>query len=232
MRTAIVTGGTSGIGLAVAEALLRRGHRAFICGRDAGRLECALAQLQQNGTAAVAGQTCDVRSLSSVESMAAEACRKFGRIDALVNCAGIGYTTPFEELAPEEWRDTIDTNLGGVYHCCRAIVPLLKAAGGGDVVNLGSRSGRYAFRGGVAYNTTKFGLQGFSEALFLDLQPSSIRVSLVAPGTVATGFGGTPVEPWHLQPIDVAQVIVQIIEADPGASLNWVELRPARPSLR
>lgn len=108
-------------------------------------------------------------------------------------------------------------------------MPLLRRAGGGDIVNLGSRSGRYAFRGGTGYNTTKFGLQGFTEALFLDLHPDGIRVSLVAPGTVATGLGGTVPQDWHLSPEDVGEAIVGVIEADPRACVNWVEIRPARP---
>lgn len=229
MRTAIVTGGTAGIGLSVAESLLRRGHSAFICGRDDRRLADALRRLESHGKDRVDGAVCDVRVLASVESMVAAANRRYGRIDALVNCAGIGFTTPFEELTPEQWRDIIDSNLTGTYHCCRAVVPLLKLAGGGDIVNLGSRSGRYAFPGGVGYNTTKFGIQGFTEALFLDLHRYGIRVSLVAPGTVATGFGGTSPEPWHLQPADVGEVVVQVMEADPRAAMNWVEMRPARP---
>ena len=98
-------------------------------------------------------------------------------------------------------------------------------------MNLGSRSGRYAFRGGVGYNTTKFGLQGFSEALFLDLHSQGIRVSLVAPGTVSTGFGGTAAEDWHLQPADVAEVVADVVEADVRAAVSWVEIRPARPPI-
>lgn len=232
MRRAIVTGGTAGIGLAIAESLLRRGHSVFICGRDERRLAGALSRLKPHGEDRVDGIICDVRSLSSVEAMAATAKDCFGRIDALINCAGIAFITPFEEITPEQWQHIIDTNLTGVYNCCRAVVPLLKLAGHGDIVNLGSRSGRYAFRGGAGYNTTKFGLQGLSEALFLDLHPYGIRVSLVAPGTVATGLGGTAVEDWHLIPSDVASVVVDVIEADVRASISLVEIRPARPPTR
>lgn len=232
MRTAIVTGGTAGIGLAVAESLLLRGHAVFVCGRDERRLVNALNRLKPLAENRVGGAVCDVRSLSSVEAMAAAAKDCFGRIDALINCAGIAFITPFEEVSPEQWQDIIDTNLTGVYNACRAVVPLLKLAGRGDIVNLGSRSGRYAFRGGVGYNTTKFGLQGFSEALFLDLHPYGIRVSLVAPGTVATGLGGTASEEWHLLPEVVANVVVDVLEADARAAISWVEIRPARPPLR
>lgn len=232
MRTVIVTGGTAGIGLAVAESLLQRGHAVFVCGRDAHRLAEALTHLNSLAGERVGGAVCDVRSLSSVEAMVGTAKERFGRIDALVNCAGIAFITPFEEVTPEMWHDIIDTNLTGVFNCCHAVVPLLKLAGRGDIVNLGSRSGRYAFRGGVGYNTTKFGLQGFSEALFLDLHPHGIRVSLVAPGTVSTGLGGTVPEDWHLLPEDVANVVADVLEADARAAISWVEIRPARPPLR
>jgi 3-oxoacyl-[acyl-carrier protein] reductase len=229
MRTVIVTGGTAGIGLAVAEALLMRGHAAFICGRDSSRLQGALQRLGQFGKDRVGGAACDVRSLSAVESMVSAAEQRFGRIDALINCAGIAFIAPFEQINSAQWRDIVDTNLTGVFNCCQAVLPLLRRAKRGDIVNLGSRSGRYAFRGGVGYNTTKFGLQGFTEALFLDLSPEGIRVSLVAPGTVATGLGGTPPEAWHLQPSDVAKVVVDLLEADARAAVSWVEIRPARP---
>lgn len=229
MRSTIVTGGTAGIGLAVAEALLRRGHRAFVCGRDPQRLERALQHLEPIGKSRVGGSICDVRNLESVQSMVAAAHQQFGRIDALVNSAGIAFITPFPKITPEMWRDIIDTNLTGVFNCCHAVLPLLKQAENSDIVNLGSRSGRYAFPGGAGYNTTKFGLQGFTEALFLDLNADGVRVSLVAPGTVATGLGGTPPEDWHLQPEDVAKVIVDLLEADARACLNWVEIRPSRP---
>jgi len=229
VRTAIITGGTAGIGLAVAEALLVRGHAAFICGRDGARLEGALRRLGQFGETRVAGAVCDVRSSSSVESMVSAAGQRFGQIDALVNCAGIAFITPFQDITPGGWRDIVDTNLTGVFNCCQAVLPLLRRAKRGDIVNLGSRSGRYAFRGGVGYNTTKFGLQGFTEALFLDLSPEGIRVSLVAPGSVATGLGGTPPEAWHLQPSDIAKVVVDLLEADARAAVSWVEIRPARP---
>ena len=161
--------------------------------------------------------------------MVAAAKEQFGRIDAIVNSAGIAFITPFDEMTPEKWRDIVDTNLTGVFNCCHAVLPLLRQAGNADIVNLGSRAGRYAFQGGVGYNTTKFGLQGFTEALFLDLHSDGIRVSLVAPGTVATGLGGTPPADWHLQPEDVAKVIVDLLEADPRACLNWIEIRPAQP---
>ena len=229
MRTAIVTGGTAGIGLAVARALLQRGDAAFVCARDSRRLADALSSLASHGRDRLAGMVCDVRDASSVEAMVDAAGDRFERVDALINAAGVGTIAPIDGLTPEAWQNMIDTNLTGVFNCCRATLPLLTAAGQADIVNLGSRAGRYAFQGGVGYNTTKFGLQGFTEALFLDLHPRGIRVSLVAPGTVATGLAGVAPQDWHLDADDVAQAVLHVLDADFRAAINWVEIRPARP---
>ena len=230
IRNAIVTGGTAGIGLAVAREFLERGHNVYICGRQAGRLTTALASLTADfGNERIASSICDVRSLASVEEMVAMAGARFGQIDTLINNAGVAFVTAFEDFTPNQWQSIIDTNLTGVFNCCRAVLPWLKKAEGSDIVNLGSRSGRYSFRGGAGYNTTKFGLQGFTEALFLDLHQYGIRVSLVAPGTVATGLGGSTSEDWHLLPKDVAKVVGDVIASDARAAVNWVEIRPARP---
>jgi len=229
-RNIIITGATAGIGLATGREFLERGHNVFICGRNEERLSVVLKDLMDDfGTEVVAGSICDVRSLASVEKMVSTAAACFGEIDTLINNAGVLSVKTFEDLTSEEWHSIIDTNLTGVYNCCRAALPWLKKVERSDIVNLGSRSGRYAFRGGTGYNTTKFGLQGFTEALFLDLNQYGVRVSLVAPGTVATGLGGSTLEDWHLLPEDVAKVIGDLIEADPRAAVNWIEIRPARP---
>jgi len=229
-RNAIITGSTAGIGLAVARELLERGHNVFICGRSEERLITSLNSLiAEYGPEKVDGTTCDVRVLESVKEMVVCAGDKFGQIDMLVNNAGIAFIKDFEDVSPDEWQSIIDTNLTGIYNCCHAVLPWLKQVGLSDIVNIGSRSGRYSFRGGIGYNTTKFGLQGFTEALFLDLHQYGIRVSLVAPGTVATGLGGTKTEKWHLTPEDVAKVVGDVISSDARAAVNWVEIRPAHP---
>jgi 3-oxoacyl-[acyl-carrier protein] reductase len=230
IRSTVITGGTHGIGLAIARDFLERGHRVYICGRQVLQLNSALDCLAKEfGNQNIFGSVCDVRSLPSVTEMIASAGNLFGEIDTLVNNAGIAFTTSFEEVTPEMWTQIIETNLTGVFNCCYAALPWLKKAKGADIVNLGSRSGRYAFSGGTGYNTTKFGLQGFSEALFLDLYKFDIRVSLIAPGTVATGLGGSKEEPWHLSPTDIGKVVGDVISSDFRAAINWIEIRPAKP---
>jgi NAD(P)-dependent dehydrogenase (short-subunit alcohol dehydrogenase family) len=230
VRNIIITGATAGIGLAVAREFLERGHNVYICGRQPERLDAALNELSAEfDKDKVAGSLCDVRSLIEVEEMVAKANARFGQIDALINNAGIAFIAAFEDITPAQWQSIIDTNLTGVFNCCKAVLPWFKKLKTSDIVNLGSRSGRYAFAGGTGYNTTKFGLQGFTEALFLDLHKYGIRVSLVAPGTVATGLGGSKSEDWHLLPKDVAKVVGDVITSDARATVNWVEIRPARP---
>lgn len=233
-RRIVVTGGTAGIGRAIARRLWIAGHAVFICGRDRERLTAALRSLSgQEGRRDVTGVACDVRDLADVRTMIARATESLGGLDGLVNSAGIAFIKDFEQVEPTMWAQIVDTNLTGVFNCCHAALPALKAAAKEerpvDIINLGSRSGRYSFRGGVGYNTTKFGLMGMTEALFLDLSPHGIRVGLVAPGTVATGFGGTAPADWHLQPDDVAHAVEAMLSAESRSALNWVELRPARP---
>lgn len=233
-RRIVVTGGTSGIGLAVAQRLVQQGDAVFVCGRNGGRVHQAIANISSSAPrSAVGGAICDVRQLASVEAMIEGARRKLGGIDGIVNGAGMGFIKEFGEITPALWTEIVETNLTGVFNCCHVALPFLKEAAGergvADIVNLGSRSGRYSFKGGSGYNATKFGLQGLTEAMFLDLNRFGIRVGLVAPGTVATGFGGTVPADWHLQPVDVAEAVAAMINARAGACINWVEMRPARP---
>lgn len=226
-KTILITGGSSGIGFSIAEELLNLGNNVFICSRRDEILKTALTKLKKKYNLRVAGAVCDVSSFSSVDRMVRQVISRYGTLDVLVNNAGVAYIAPFEEISLEQWEDLIGTNLSGVFNCCKAALPHLKNSPFADIVNVGSRSGRYSFAGGVGYNATKFGLQGLTEALFLDLSKYNIRVSLVAPGTVGTGLGGTQPKDWHLKPIHVAKAVINMINMERGATLNWVEVRPS-----
>lgn len=221
-RKVLVTGGTHGIGRATAALLASRRARVYIAGRDAGRVEAAAKELS------VAGGAWDVRDFRACEKMTADAAQAMGGIDALVNSAGVGTIAAFPDLRPEDWRDTMDINVTGTFNACKAALPYLTASTRADIVNLGSRAGRYAFAGGTAYCASKFAIQGFSEALFLDLAEFGVGVSLIAPGTVGTGFAGAKTESWHLRPDDVAEAIMLCLTSHRGANLNWIEMRPSR----
>lgn len=227
-KTILITGGSSGIGYSIAEEFLNLGNNVFICSRRHDSLNAALIKLKNKFNSRVAGVICDVSSFISVENMIQRVIEEYGVLDVLINNAGVAYIKPFEDISIDQWSDIIGTNLTGVFNCCMAALPHLKKSSCADIVNVGSRSGRYSFAGGVGYNATKFGLQGLTEALFLDLSKYNVRVSLVAPGTVGTGLGGTNPENWHLKPAHVARAVINMINIERGATLNWVEVRPSK----
>lgn len=233
-KIAVVTGGTKGIGYAIAERLLKEGASAFICGRDKSDLKDALSRLSHLGP--VDGELCDVRSEEQVKMMLAECVRLRGGVDILVNNAGMGYFgKTVEELSGDEWRQTIETNLNGVFYCSHHAIPLLKARGGGYIFNISSLAGQNAHPKMAAYNATKFGLNGFSEALMQEVRQDDIKVSYICPGSVNTAFGGdTPSEAksWQLQPADIAQVIVDLIRMPDRALPSKVEIRPSKPPVK
>lgn len=234
-RVSFVTGGTRGIGRAIVSMLLARGDRVAFTGTStAGVSTAARACGDECGDdARVAGLVCDVRDPASVEAAMGAAVTRFGGLDVLVNNAGVGVGAPVEVLTHDEWSRIIGVNLTGVFNCCHAAIPHLKARGAGWIVNISSLSSTGPFAGGAAYTAAKAGVNVFTEALMQELRPDNIRVSLVLPGSVATHFAGR--EPgghdddWRLHPEDVAQAIVDLLD-HPGRSLpSRIEIRPARP---
>lgn len=233
-KTAVVTGGTKGIGYAIAEALVRAGATVFICGRNRSDVRNAVADLSQLGNAA--GEACDVRSEDQVRQMIEECERVFGEIDILVNNAGMGvFGKTVEELSGDEFRQTLETNLFGVFYACHHAIPAIKRRGGGYIFNISSLAGQNAHPRMAAYNASKFGLNGFSEALMQEVRQDNIKVSYICPGSVNTYFGNdTPSDEkaWQLQPEDIAQVVMDLLAMDPRALPSKVEIRPSKPPVR
>ena len=230
-RAALVTGSTRGIGRAIAAALIERGVNVAVSGRAETRAREVAEELTRRGPGRAVGIACDVRDPERCARLVAETVQAFGRLDALVNNAGVGHLKPVHELSLEEWHDQIETNLGGVFYCSRAAVPHLRATADGWIVNIASLAGKNAFAGGAGYNATKFGLVGMSEAMMLDLRYEGVRVSVIMPGSVQTEFGGrfSADKEWALQPEDVAAAVVQLLELPPRALVSRVEMRPTRP---
>jgi NAD(P)-dependent dehydrogenase (short-subunit alcohol dehydrogenase family) len=232
-KSAIVTGGTRGIGRAITLALLERGASVVFCSRSDEDIERSLSELGGRFGSRVFGVRCDVRSSHEVERMFRTAGRQIEGLDILVNNAGSGSRSHVESMEDDEWCATIETNLSGVFYCCRAAIPLMKGSGGGCIINIGSLAGTNGFAGGGAYCATKFGLIGFTESLMQEVRYDQIRVSLVMPGSVNTGFGLSGEQErastWKLWPEDVAEAVVNLLEMEPRALASRVELRPAEP---
>lgn len=234
-RTALVTGGSRGIGLATADALLRAGASVVITGRDRSHLDEAARRLSEGSRGdrlrAVAADVSDPSGAAAAVATAADA---FKGLDILVNNAGVGHFANVADMTLEAWRQVIDTNLSGVFYCCHAAIPEMRKRGGGWIINISSLAGRNAFTTGAAYCASKAGLNAFSEALMLEVRHEDIRVSSVMPGSVDTSFGrgggfGGPSADWKLAPEDIAQVVMDLI-AHPSRSLpSRVEIRPSRP---
>ena len=232
-KTALVTGATRGIGLAIARSLLSRGCRVFLCARDNSDVQQTLDSLRPQHGDRIQGAACDVRSYDQVRTLFNDLRTSFGSLDILVNNAGVGSRSVVEQMPVEEWNATLETNISGVFYCCREAVPLMKAGGGGYIINIGSLAGKHASAGSAAYCASKFALVGFSEALMQEVRFDHIRVSLVMPGSVNTGFarggGRDPAKTWKLLPEDVAIAVISLLEMDPRALPSQLELRPSEP---
>ncbi|MBI4265657.1 MAG: SDR family oxidoreductase [Acidobacteria bacterium] len=230
-KVAMVTGGSRGIGLAIARALVERGVHVAITATSDATLRAAADELR--GAVRGAGVLplrADVRQPDEIGRVMHAAVERFGGLDVLVNNAGVGVFRPVADMTLDQWRQVIDTNLTGVFSCCRAALPWLRRRGGGWIINISSLSGTNPFPDAAAYCASKAGLDAFSEALMQEVRHEGIRVACVAPGSVRTDFNGPASgDDWKLAPADVAQVVVDLI-AHPARSLpSRVEIRPSKP---
>lgn len=229
-RVAIVTGGSRGIGRAIVEALLGDGWRVFFCSRSPASVERAVAELAETYGDRVAGRAVDVREQAEVDAFVDWVASAAGRVDCLVNNAGLGYFGPVDELDGDAWREVLRTNLDGAFYALRAVAPVMKRHGGGFVLNVASLASKNPFAGGAAYNASKFGMLGFSEAAMLDLRHQGIRVAAILPGSVDTDFGpGRGDTSWMLTAADVAKVVTDLLAFPDRALPSRVEIRPSRP---
>lgn len=230
-RIALVTGGSRGIGRGVAEALLAAGWRVHLCSRHPESVEQALGELRARYPGLVEGRAVDVRRQEEVEGFVHGVLEREARIDCLVNNAGLGLFAPVDELTGEQWREVLQTNLDGCFYFLHAVAPAMKRQGEGWIFNIASLAGKNPFAGGGAYNASKFGLIGLSEAAMLDLRPFGVRVAAILPGSVDTGFGhrGSKDRSWMLQPEDIGSMVLHLLSYPPHALPSLVEMRPSRP---
>ncbi|MFY9551550.1 MAG: SDR family oxidoreductase [Thermoanaerobaculia bacterium] len=233
-RVAVVTGGTRGIGEAIARRLAGDGFSVFISGSTEQSTQAAVARYQKDGLS-IRGFAANARKEEDQKRLVESAAREGGRLDVLVNNAGLGHFAPVDQLPPDQFREVLETNLFGTYYAVHYAAPLMKKNGGGFIVNIASLAAVNAFAGGSAYNASKFGLLGFSEAAMLDLRHDGIRMATVLPGSVNTEFGH-PSESreasWMLRPEAVAEAVADLIRFPDRAIPSRIDLRPAKPPKR
>ena len=230
-KNAVITGATRGIGLAIAEALAREGLNVAVCGRSQEHLNEAVRRLREIARGKVVGKVADVRRSTEVAALFAWVNEELGVPDVLVNNAGVGIFKRTAELTVEDWETTVGTNLSGVFYCCREALPRMRNRAGSYVINIGSLAGKNAFAGGAAYNASKFGLSGFTEAMMLDHRYEGVRVTQIMPGSVNTAFGGAEKgSDWKIAPDDIAAVVLNLLQIPERTLVSRVEIRPSKPS--
>jgi NAD(P)-dependent dehydrogenase (short-subunit alcohol dehydrogenase family) len=229
-KVAVVTGGTRGIGRAIAERLLREGASVAFCGRSQEAVARVADELKATG-GNVYGEAADVSKPEDVRRFFQGVDASFGALHILVNNAGLGIFRRAAELSVEDWRRMIDVNLSGVFYCCREGLQRFNNLHGGYIINISSLAGKNAFSGGAGYNASKFGLNGFSEALMLDHRYDNVRVSYIMPGSVDTEFGSDRAgyANWKIAPVDVADVVLHLLRMPERTLVSRVEMRPLKP---
>ena len=231
-KVAFVTGGSKGIGLAIARALVADGLKVAITGRDAARLSAARPSIEAAGPGSVETLQADVRRYDEVQAAIAATVARFGGLDVLVNNAGVGIFAPVASMTRNQWLEVIDTNLTGVFNACHAALPHLRNRRGGFIINISSLAGKNPFVDGAAYCASKAGLNAFSEALMQEVRYDDIRVSYVMPGSVATGFSSgdeSKGADWKIAPEEVAEAVLTLLRHNPRSLPSRVELRPSKP---
>ncbi|GAB3274902.1 SDR family oxidoreductase [Larkinella harenae] len=231
IKTALVTGGSKGIGYGIAEVLIKDGIRVAITSRSQENAEEAAASLNKINDGYALGIAADVRDLVSQQRAVDAIVQKWGRLDYVIANAGVGHFAPIQELTPEQWTETIDINLTGVFYSIKATLDELKKSEG-YFISIASLAGTNFFENGTAYNASKFGLVGFTQALMLDLRNEGIKVSTIMPGSVASYFNNhepSEKDAWKIQPEDIGQIVADLIHMPARTLPSKIEVRPTRP---
>lgn len=230
-KVALITGGSKGIGLGIAQALLAQDYTVVITGRQSESLTTAINQLKNAGYSNVLGLECDVRDFAAQQQVIEKILATYGQLDVLVANAGLGYFGSIESITPEQWNETIDVNLTGVFYSIKASLEALKKSKG-YIITIASLAGTNFFAGASAYNASKFGLVGFTQAVMLDVRAYGIKVTTIMPGSVATNFANhtpTDADAWKIQPEDLGQMVVDLLNMNPRTLPSKIEVRPTIP---
>ena len=228
-KVIFITGGSKGIGLGIAEQAALQGMRICITSRHGIELNAAVEKLKAMGAHDVLGLVCDVRDPSSMDGVTKEMLGKWGTIDVVIANAGVGHFEAIDNMTLETWNEVIDTNLTGVFITVKAVVEALKKSKG-YLITIASLAGTNFFAKGAAYNASKFGLVGFTQAVMLDLRKYEVKVTTIMPGSVATYFNDhIPDEndSWKIQPEDIGQLVIDLLNLHPRTLPSKIEIRPS-----
>ncbi len=233
-KVVLITGGSKGIGFGIAEALVSKQARVAITSRSKKSAEDAAAKLNRLGKGEAIGIQSDVSDAQAQQQAVKEVLARWGRLDVLVANAGVGHFGSIETLSIEQWKETMDTNLTGVFYSVKAAVPALRESKG-YIITIASLAGTNFFEGGAAYNASKFGLVGFTQAAMLDLRKYGIKVATIMPGSVATEFNAhapSQKDAWKIQPEDIGQLVVDLLHMNPRTLPSKIEVRPSMPGAK
>lgn len=229
-KVAYITGGSKGIGYGIAQMLLSQGIKVGLTSRTLSAAEEAANSLTED-TSQILGLESDVTDADSERKAVSSLIDKFGKLDVLIANAGVGHFASIEELEEDEWKDTIDTNLTGVFNSVKACIPELKKSSG-TIITIASLAGTNFFPKGAAYNASKFGLVGFTQAVMLDLRQYGIKVTTIMPGSVATHFNDHvpgDEDAWKIQPEDIGEIVVDLLKMPSRTLPSKIEVRPTKP---
>jgi 3-oxoacyl-[acyl-carrier protein] reductase len=230
-KTVLITGGSRGIGYGIAACLLGQSANVAITSRSEQSVARAKETLSGSGKGEVIGIVADVRNPEAQALAVDQVVGQWGKLDVLIANAGLGHFASIEDMTPEQWHETIDTNLTGVFNTVKAAIPALKNSKG-YIITISSLAGTNFFPKGSAYNASKFGLVGFTQAIMLDLRNYGIKVTTIMPGSVATHFNNhepSSADAWKIQPEDLGQIVADLLRLSPGTLPSKIEVRPTTP---
>jgi len=231
-KTALITGGSKGIGLGIAEAMIAHGMNVIITSRTEEELIAVTAELNDKGPGSAIGIASDVRKMQHLEKAVTAATQTWGKLDVVIANAGVGHFASIEEMTSDQWQDVVDINLTGVFNTVKASIPALKESEG-YIMTIASLAGTNFFAKGAAYNASKFGVVGFTQAVMLDLRDAGIKVTTIMPGSVATHFNDhtpTDADAWKIQPEDIGQMVIDLLKMHPRTLPSKIEVRPSVPA--
>jgi len=230
-KVAYITGGSKGIGYGIEKTLLDAGMKVAITSRKSNAAKEAAESLSKDRSKVLALES-DVSSFISEAESVKTVIDHFGQLDVVVANAGVGHLLPIDQLPEKLWRETIDTNLTGVFNTVKASIDALKKTKG-YIITIASLAGVNFFENGAAYNASKFGLVGFTQAVMLDLRKYGIKVTTIMPGSVATHFNNhvpNAADAWKIQPGDIGQVVLDLLNMNPRTLPSKIEIRPSMPA--